>query len=66
MSHMMSLADGVDMGLIDDSDEVDFSLDLRVIEASLPLAKMSCDTSDNCGGSTCGSACTSQVAQHPF
>ncbi|MGH3481591.1 MAG: FxLD family lanthipeptide [Nocardioidaceae bacterium] len=54
------------MAPIDEGDEVDFSLDLRVIDASLPLAKMSCDTSDNCGGSTCGSACTSQVAQHPF
>jgi FxLD family lantipeptide len=41
----------------------DFSLDLRVIEDSLPLAKMSCNTEDNCGGSTCGSACTSQVTQ---
>jgi FxLD family lantipeptide len=44
-------------------DEVDeFSLDLRVIADSLPLAKMDCDTSDNCGGTTCGSACTSNVA----
>lgn len=42
--------------------EDEFSLDLTVIADSLPLAKMSCDTSDNCGGSTCGSACTSLVA----
>lgn len=41
------------------AEEVDeFSLDLRVIEDSLPLAKMSCNTDDNCGGSICGSACT--------
>lgn len=46
------------------AEEVDeFSLDLRVIEDSLPFAKMSCNTDDNCGGSTCGSACTSQVTQ---
>ena len=45
----------------DEADE--FSLDLRVIEDSLPLAKMVCDTSDNCGGTTCGSACTSNVTQ---
>ncbi|MGQ0776868.1 MAG: FxLD family lanthipeptide [Pseudonocardiales bacterium] len=45
------------------ADEVDeFSLDLRVIADSLPLAKMECDTSDNCGGTTCGSACTSNAA----
>ncbi|HEU0086399.1 MAG TPA: FxLD family lanthipeptide [Pseudonocardiaceae bacterium] len=41
-------------------DEVDeFSLDLRIIEDSLPLAKMSCDTSDNCGQTCSGSACNS-------
>lgn len=46
------------------TDEVDeFALDLRIIEDSLPLAKMGCDTSDGCGGSTCGSACTSNVTQ---
>lgn len=44
----------------EDADE--FSLDLRVIEDSLPLAKMSCNTEDQCGGTTCGSACTSHVA----
>jgi FxLD family lantipeptide len=45
-------------------DEVDeFSLDLEVIADSLPLIKMDCNTDDNCGGSTCGSACTSSVTQ---
>jgi FxLD family lantipeptide len=43
----------------------EFTLDLRIIEDILPLAKISCDTSDNCGGTTCGSACTSQ-AQSPL
>jgi len=54
-------------GAITLTDDVDseFRLDLRVIEDSLPLAKMSCDTSDNCGNTTCGSACTSQ-AENPF
>lgn len=53
------------MPLADDVDG-EFELDLRVIEDSLPLAKMSCNTEDNCGNTTCGSACTSQVAEHPF
>ncbi|ASU81235.1 FxLD family lantipeptide [Actinopolyspora erythraea] len=44
----------------------EFTLDISVVEDSLPLAKMSCDTSDGCGGTTCGSACTSQVAQTPY
>jgi FxLD family lantipeptide len=50
--------------LVDDVDS-EFTLDLRVIEDSLPLAKLSCDTEDNCGNTTCGSACTSQ-AENPF
>ncbi|TDQ00649.1 FxLD family lanthipeptide [Labedaea rhizosphaerae] len=44
-------------------DENELTLDLRVITDSLPMAKMACSTSDNCGGSTCGSACTSHVTQ---
>lgn len=60
----LALADGVDTAPTPETDE--FTLDVSVVEASLPLAKMSCDTSDNCGGTTCGSACTSQVAQNPF
>lgn len=47
----------------DDLDE--FVLDLTVIADSLPLAKMACNTDDNCGGTTCGSACTSN-AVNPF
>jgi len=43
----------------------EFELDLRVIEDSLPIAKQSCDTEDNCGNTTCGSACVSQ-AENPF
>jgi FxLD family lantipeptide len=52
------------MTLASDIDD-EFHLDLRVIEDSLPLAKMSCNTEDNCGNTTCGSACTSQ-AHNPF
>jgi FxLD family lantipeptide len=59
-----ALVDGVAIAPTEEVD--DFTLDVSVVEASLPLAKMSCDTSDNCGGTTCGSACTSQVAQNPF
>jgi FxLD family lantipeptide len=43
----------------------EFELDLRVIEDSLPLAKMSCDTDDNCGQTCSGSACNS-LAENPF
>jgi FxLD family lantipeptide len=50
--------------LVEDLDS-EFELDLRVIEDSLPIAKLTCDTSDNCDATTCGSACTSQ-AENPF
>jgi FxLD family lantipeptide len=50
--------------LVDGLDS-EFELDLRVIEDSLPIAKLTCDTSDNCGNTICGSACTSQ-AENPF
>jgi FxLD family lantipeptide len=52
------------MRLTDDVDS-EFELDLRVIEDSLPFAKMSCDTSDNCGHTCSGSACNS-LAENPF
>lgn len=59
-----AVADGVENAPFEELDE--FTLDVSVVAAGLPLAKMSCDTSDNCGGSTCGSACTSHVAQSPY
>lgn len=54
------------MALIDDDVEVDgfddeFDLDLRVIETAYPIAKLSCDTSDNCGSTCSGSACNSSA-----
>ncbi len=54
-------------GTMTRADDVDseFELDLRVIEDSLPLTKMSCDTSDNCGETCSGSACNS-LAENPF
>lgn len=55
------MAQGV-MTLTDDVDS-EFELDLRVIEDSLPLAKMSCDTSDNCGSTCSGSACNSRTGE---
>jgi FxLD family lantipeptide len=42
-------------------DEDDFRLDLRVVEAAHPIAKLSCDTSDGCGQTCSGSACNSQA-----
>jgi FxLD family lantipeptide len=42
-------------------DEAEFSLDLRVIEAAYPIAKLGCDTSDGCGSTCSGSACNSRA-----
>ncbi|MGH3915282.1 MAG: FxLD family lanthipeptide [Pseudonocardiaceae bacterium] len=39
----------------------EFSLDLRVIEAGHPIAKLECDTSDQCGQTCSGSACNSNA-----
>jgi FxLD family lantipeptide len=47
-----------------DLDEDDFRLDLRVVEAAHPIAKLSCDTSDGCGQTCSGSACNS-LANNP-
>ena len=41
--------------------DVDFTLDVRVIEAGLPVRDLLRDTSDNCGSSCSGTACTSFV-----
>lgn len=46
-------------------DAAEFDLDLRVIEAAYPIAKLMCDTSDNCGGTCSGSACGG-AANDPF
>jgi FxLD family lantipeptide len=42
-------------------DEDEFNLDLRVIEAAYPIAKLTCDTSDGCGSTCSGSACNSNA-----
>lgn len=42
----------------------EFDLDLRVIEAAHPIAKLLCDTSDGCGSTCSGSACNS-LANNP-
>jgi FxLD family lantipeptide len=44
-----------------DYDETEFRLDLRVVEAVHPIAKLTCDTSDGCGQTCSGSACNSQA-----
>jgi FxLD family lantipeptide len=46
---------------VTDLDEDDFRLDLRVVEAAHPIAKLTCDTSDGCGQTCSGSACNSQA-----
>jgi FxLD family lantipeptide len=38
-------------------DAAEFDLDLRVVEAAYPIAKLLCDTSDQCGSTCSGSAC---------
>ncbi|AXI77469.1 FxLD family lanthipeptide [Peterkaempfera bronchialis] len=37
----------------------EFSLDVRVVVAAHPNGKLACSTSDGCGSSCSGSACTS-------
>jgi FxLD family lantipeptide len=37
----------------------DFVLDLRIIESAEPIAQLRCDTSDGCGQTCNGSACSS-------
>lgn len=41
--------------------DVDFTLDIRIIEAGLPVRDLMRDTSDNCGSTCSGTACTSFV-----
>ncbi|MGH4022797.1 MAG: FxLD family lanthipeptide [Pseudonocardiaceae bacterium] len=55
-----TLDDVDEMGGFDD----EFDLDLRVIETAYPIAKLRCDTSDNCGQTCSGSACNS-LADNP-
>lgn len=38
-------------------DDDDFTLDMRVIEATTPLVVMMCDTSDGCGSTCSTTAC---------
>ncbi|GAA4945769.1 FxLD family lantipeptide [Nonomuraea thailandensis] len=42
----------------------EFELDMRVIEASVPLPVLACNTDDNCNPS-CNSSCATAVAD-PF
>ena len=46
-------------GILDGADagDAEFELDLRVVEAAFPIAKLLCDTSDQCGSTCSGSAC---------
>jgi FxLD family lantipeptide len=39
-------------------DDDEFTLDMRVIEATTDLVVMMCDTSDGCGSTCGGSACS--------
>lgn len=41
--------------------DMEFELDVRVIEAGLPVRDLMRDTSDNCGSTCSGTACTSYV-----
>ena len=45
--------------------EDEFVLDIRVIESATPLVVMMCDTSDQCGSTCSGSACSSS-SNDPF
>lgn len=46
-------------------DDAEFELDLRVVESAYPIAKLLCDTSDQCGSTCSGSACNTS-ANGPF
>ncbi len=50
-----------DVETIDGFDVAEFRLDLRVIEAAHPIAKLTCDTSDGCGNTCSGSACNTNA-----
>ncbi|MEV7970542.1 FxLD family lanthipeptide [Sphaerisporangium sp. NPDC088356] len=39
----------------------EFTLDVRVVEAGLPVPGLLRDTSDNCGSTCSGTACTSAL-----
>jgi FxLD family lantipeptide len=41
--------------------DMDFTLDVRVVEAGQPIASLLRDTSDNCGNTCEGTACNSFV-----
>ncbi|MFE7608101.1 FxLD family lanthipeptide [Streptomyces celluloflavus] len=41
--------------------DMEFTLDVRVIESGVPVRDLLRDTSDNCGSSCSGTACTSFV-----
>lgn len=56
-------ADGVPRGA--EFDEAEFELDLRVVESAYPIAKLLCDTSDQCG-STCSGSARNTSANGPF
>lgn len=51
--------------LSDAGDYDEFELDLRVVESAYPIAKLMCDTSDQCGSTCSGSACNTS-ANGPF
>jgi FxLD family lantipeptide len=42
--------------------DTEFTLDVRVVEAGLPVHGLLRSTSDNCGSTCSGTACTSALA----
>lgn len=46
-------------------DDAEFELDMRVVESTTRLVIMTCSTSDGCGSSCSGSAC-STASNDPF
>lgn len=57
----LALVEDVEATDTDGFDEGEFNLDLRVIEAARPIAKLMCDTSNGCGSTCSGSACSSKA-----
>lgn len=51
--------------LVDDIDDSEFDFDMRVVESTTKVAVAMCDTSDGCGNTCQGSACTS-ISNDPY
>jgi len=59
-----SILDAPKTTSVDQDTPADFTLDLRVVRSSVPIAQLRCDTSDGCG-STCATSACNSVSNNP-